>query len=111
MTFESSRPSIQAIQSMVCDEFGISLNDLLARRRSYQVIWPRFTAIWLARGEGHSTNEIGRAFDHRDHTTVMNAEVRIMGRIMTDQAFAARLVRLADRVDAHGQNLRQRMVG
>lgn len=64
-------PSIAAIQRAVCDHYGISVIDMLSRRRRARTVLPRQLAMYIARHQTHhSLPEIGRMFD-RDHTTVI----------------------------------------
>ena len=82
-------PTIHAIQSVVARRFGVTIIDLLSRRRARAVARPRQVAMWLARKMTlNSLPEIGRAFAHRDHTTVMHA-IAVIDRLMeADRVFA-----------------------
>jgi Bacterial dnaA protein helix-turn-helix len=82
-------PTILRIQLAVADRLGVTVFDLLSRRRARKIARPRQIAMWLAR---HTTPcslpEIGRAFGGRDHTTVMHAIARIDGLMAADLAFS-----------------------
>lgn len=66
-------PPIRHIQKEVCLEYGVTLLDMISRRKTRRVVEARQYAMWRARHETLSSYpEIGRAFD-RDHTTVMRA--------------------------------------
>lgn len=68
------RISIDKIISFVCKVFSISRVDLLSRRRQYNVVRPRQTAMYLSRMLTlRSLPEIGRRFGGKDHTTVLHA--------------------------------------
>lgn len=68
----SPPPSIEQIQRLVAAEFGVSVLELVSKRRSATV--PRFVAMYIASRETPlSLPAIGRAFGGRDHTTVENA--------------------------------------
>ena len=85
-------PTIPAIQTVVADRFGMTVLDLLSRRRARAVARPRQVAMWIARHATlHSLPEIGRAFGDRDHTTVMAAIRRVDALMAADPAFAARV--------------------
>jgi len=85
-------PSIPDIQSAVADTFGLTVLDLLSRRRARAVSRPRQVAMWLCRHTTlHSLPEIGRAFGDRDHTTVMHAISRVDELMAADPVFAARV--------------------
>jgi chromosomal replication initiator protein len=58
----------------VAKSFGISMEALLGRNRSHEVVLPRQVAMYLLREEANiSLPQIGEALGGRDHTTVMYA--------------------------------------
>ena len=93
--------TIHEIQQIVCADYGVTVLDLVSRRRQRAIIAPRHVAIWLAR---HCTvaslPDIGRAFGGRDHTTVLHAIARIDARIGSDETFVVRLAKLRRAVDS-----------
>ena len=75
-------PSIAAIQQAACERFGITHADLLSRSRAERVVWPRQAAMYLCKElTEHSLPTIARAFDGRDHTTVIYACKRVAAHI------------------------------
>lgn len=85
-------PTICAIQTVVAEQFGMTVLDLLSRRGARAVARPRQVAMWVCR---HTTlaslPEIGRAFGGRDHTTVMAAIARVDELMAADPVFALRV--------------------
>jgi chromosomal replication initiator protein len=77
----SNRPkvvSIQDIQQMVGEYYGIRIEDFKARKRTKAVAFPRQIAMYLSRElTDYSLPKIGEAFGGRDHTTVMHAHHKI----------------------------------
>jgi chromosomal replication initiator protein len=77
-----ARPAVVAkplqvsdVLQVVSQHFGIRLQDLLGRRRTRSVSYPRNIAIFLARKMTMlSLGEIGMHFDGRDHSTVLHAQ-------------------------------------
>lgn len=66
--------TIDNIQKTVAEYYKIKVADLLSKRRSRSVAWPRQMAMALAKElTNHSLPEIGDAFGGRDHTTVLHA--------------------------------------
>ena len=66
--------TIDLIQTVVCQFFKISKNEMLSARRSRYLVRPRQTAIYLAKLlTSKSLPEIGRSFSNRDHTTVIHS--------------------------------------
>ena len=69
---------MERIQKVVCEEFGLTLNDMVSKRRAQVVARPRQVAMSLCKSlTRKSLPEIGRKFGGRDHTTVLHAVKRI----------------------------------
>lgn len=74
------RVNMREIQKIVATVYGITVEDILSQRRTWNVVRPRQEAMWLAkRFTLHSLPEIGRRFNGRDHTTVLHAVRKIGG--------------------------------
>ncbi|WP_270441077.1 chromosomal replication initiator protein DnaA [Acidaminococcus provencensis] len=66
--------SVEAIQQMVASEYKIRVDDLKAKKRTRNVVYPRQIAMYLAREMTDlSLPRIGESFGGRDHTTVIHA--------------------------------------
>jgi chromosomal replication initiator protein len=80
-------PSIESVQEATCVHFAISRAELLSRSRVERVLWPRQAAMYLCKElTTHSLPAIARAFDGRDHTTVLHACKRVAAHIANSQA-------------------------
>jgi chromosomal replication initiator protein len=80
------RHSVEEIQQRICEQFGLSIDQLLSQSRAQPVAWPRQMAMYLSRELTDQTlPAIGRAFGNRNHTTVMHACKRTAERIATDR--------------------------
>jgi chromosomal replication initiator protein len=78
--------SIERIQQVVSERFGISLQELVGQRRSRAVVYPRHVAMYLCRElTDSSLPKIGDSFGGRDHTTVINATSNITRMIREDR--------------------------
>jgi chromosomal replication initiator protein len=78
--------SIERIQEVVVDRFGISLQELCGERRSQAIVYPRQVAMYLCRElTDSSLPKIGKRFGGRDHTTVIHATSKIAKRIQEDR--------------------------
>jgi chromosomal replication initiator protein len=74
--------SIAAVQDATCAHFGLSRDELLSRSRAERCVWPRQAAMYLCKElTAHSLPTIARAFDGRDHTTVLHACKRVAAHI------------------------------
>jgi chromosomal replication initiator protein len=75
---ERSQVSVERIQQVVIERFGISLEELVSHRRTESIVYPRQVAIYLCRElTDGSLPKIGRDFGGRDHTTVMYSTSKI----------------------------------
>lgn len=78
-------PTVESIQDLTCEAFGVSRDDLLSASRAAGVAWPRQVAMYLAREHtDESLPSIGRSFGGRNHTTVMHACKRTSERMAAD---------------------------
>ena len=92
---ESLRLTMDRIQRIVCDEFGLNLNDMVSKRRAQAVARPRQVAMFLCKTlTRKSLPEIGRKFGGRDHTTVLHAVKRINQLRTEDTDFDIRIKQL-----------------
>jgi chromosomal replication initiator protein len=83
---EPAEISIERIQEVVSQRFGISLQELVGQRRSRSVVYPRHVAMYLCRElTDSSLPKIGDRFGGRDHTTVINATSNITKLIREDR--------------------------
>ena len=99
------QPTIEDVQALTAEAFGLTLDELLSANRSPRLAWPRQVAMYLAREHtGATLPAIGAGFGGRNHTTVMHACRRTTERLASDpEAFA--IVRgLTDQLDCgvHG---------
>jgi chromosomal replication initiator protein len=84
---ESSEVSIEKIQAIISERFGLSLDELCGDKRSQAIVYPRQVAMYLSRElTDSSLPKIGREFGGRDHTTVIHATSKIQRLIREDRA-------------------------
>jgi chromosomal replication initiator protein len=70
--------SIENIQRVVCQEFGLSLAQLKAKNNSRSIAYPRQIAMYLAKElTPASLPQIGREFGGKHHTTVLHSVSKI----------------------------------
>jgi chromosomal replication initiation ATPase DnaA len=86
---QEHRYSVAEIQRAICGHFGITLTDMLSRRRDHKVMIPRQIAMYFCRHlTRRSLPEIGRMFGDKDHSTVHHAVRRTEQRIHHDPIIA-----------------------
>jgi len=84
---EAAQVSIQRIQEMVSDRFGLSLQELCGDKRNQNIVYPRQVAMYLSRElTDSSLPKIGKEFGGRDHTTVIHATSKIARLIREDRS-------------------------
>ena len=84
---ESRQISIDRIQELVCERFGVTHDELTGDRRSQNIVYPRQVAMYLARElTDSSLPKIGKEFGGRDHTTVIHATSKIARLIREDRS-------------------------
>jgi chromosomal replication initiator protein len=84
---ETPQVSIERIQQMVSERFGLSLDELCGEKRSQNIVYPRQVAMYLSRElTDSSLPKIGKQFGGRDHTTVIHANSKIARLIREDRS-------------------------
>lgn len=87
---KTSNDSLNAdeIKKTVCDYYKISLAQLTGSGRAAGITTPRYIAIYLCRIMLNMTFiEIGKEFGNRDHSTIMNACIKVEKCINEDDAY------------------------
>ncbi|MCX7829300.1 MAG: chromosomal replication initiator protein DnaA, partial [Thermanaerothrix sp.] len=77
--------SIDLIQHLVAESFGISVDELLSSKRTSDLALARQVAMYLCREHTEaSLQQIGYGFNKKDHTTVLHACRKIDELLKTD---------------------------
>jgi chromosomal replication initiator protein len=75
---QARKVTIESIQKMVAEQFGLRLVEIKAKNNSRAIVYPRQVAMYLAK---HLTEaslpEIGRQFGGKHHTTVLHSVEKI----------------------------------
>jgi chromosomal replication initiator protein len=86
-TGEAMQISIERIQELICERFGVTHAELTGDRRSQNIVYPRQVAMYLSRElTDSSLPKIGKEFGGRDHTTVIHATSKIARLIREDRS-------------------------
>jgi chromosomal replication initiator protein len=84
---EVPQVTIERIQELVSERFGLSLEELCSDKRSQNIVYPRQVAMYLSRElTDSSLPKIGKQFGGRDHTTVIHATSKIARKIREDRS-------------------------
>ena len=77
---------VHRIQTVVCDYFKITLDDIKGKKRSQNINYPRQVAIYLCRTLAkESFPKIGTYFGGRDHSTIMSSYNKIESDLKTNE--------------------------
>lgn len=81
--------TIKDVKKTICDYYNITNEQLVGNSRVSNLTTPRFIAIYLCRKliPGITYEEIGEEFGNRDHSTIINACIKIEAKINEDQAY------------------------
>ena len=91
------RISIENIQRVVCQEFGLTLPQLKAKNNSRPVAFPRQIAMYLVKElTSASLPQIGREFGGKHHTTVLHSVNKISQLRQADRDINRLINRLLD---------------
>jgi chromosomal replication initiator protein len=89
--------TIEAIQKVVAEQFGLRLNEIKAKDNSRQIVYPRQIAMYLAKQlTDASLPEIGRQFGGKHHTTVLHSVEKIDEARKTDKDLTRMLNKLTE---------------
>jgi chromosomal replication initiator protein len=95
-----TRPlSVETVQTVVAEYYGISVREMTSKRRDKHIVFPRQVAMYLIREEiAMSLPAIGLAFGGRDHTTVLHSYEKISNDAKEDPRVAEDIARLREQL-------------
>jgi hypothetical protein len=83
------RRGVREIIKHTAKHYNVPFLDIIAARRTGEIIMPRHVAMYLAKTiTGHSFPYIGRLMGGRDHTTVMHGVRKITAQLEWDDDLA-----------------------
>lgn len=84
--------TIEGIQNLVCQTYGVRFNDLIGKKRPQNIAFPRQIAMFLCRElTDFSLPKIGESFGGRDHSTILHGIEKIKDAIGKDPALKANI--------------------
>jgi chromosomal replication initiator protein len=94
------RIPMESVASLVCEEFGVTREEMESARRTARIALSRQVAMYLCRHHtDRSLAAIGQAFGGRDHTTVVHS-----------LGVVERRLRVDDRLRVAVQTVQERLV-
>jgi chromosomal replication initiator protein len=102
---EGEPPTVERIQSLTAEAFGIDRAALLRKDRRAHVATARQVAMYLARELTHeSLPELGRSFAGRNHSTVLHAHRRVLAALERDSDLQRTVEDLWTRLGGPGES-------
>lgn len=94
--------TLEEIIKTVADHFKISVKDILSRKKTRNIVFPRQIAMYLSRTiTEESFPEIGNKFGGKDHATVMHACKKILKDISLDRKIATIVDNLKEKITSN----------
>ncbi|MFC5711648.1 chromosomal replication initiator protein DnaA [Thalassorhabdus alkalitolerans] len=91
--------TIQDIQTQVAGHFQIQRDELMAKKRTKTIAFPRQIAMYLSREMTDSSlPKIGEEFGGRDHTTVIHAHEKISKLMSSDEELQQKVQEIIDKL-------------
>lgn len=82
--------TMEYIIARVAQGYGLTVDQMLERRRPARLVWPRQLGMYLCRVIlGETSHAIAQAFRRRDHGTALNAIAAVEAVLQTEPARAA----------------------
>lgn len=82
---ENKKLSMKDIIEVVCDYYGVTIDDINSDKRDHSIVHPRQVATWLCRNmTDNSQKQVGKAVGNRDHSTVISSINKINSEISSD---------------------------
>lgn len=80
--------TVEHIQKIVCEYFGLKIQDIKAKKRTKEIALPRQIAMYMSKQLiGASLSDIGKNFGGKDHATVIYACKQMVDRRSKDESF------------------------
>ena len=96
--------TVEDIQRIVCDYFGIPEHLVRDKTRKREVVQARQVAMYFCKQlTAHALKEIGQRFGGRDHSTVIHAIQSVEDGAETDPRFRETLDEVRHRIDLRGR--------
>jgi chromosomal replication initiator protein len=94
---EENRIRPEEIRQRAADAWGVSVENLVSKRRTKPITVPRQVAMYLIKTElDLPYTEIGALFGGRDHSTVIHSVNKVEADMAADSEFRAKVRRLQD---------------
>lgn len=91
--------SVDTVFSLIAEHYGITVADLIGKKRNKELVYPRHITMYLLREElDMSFPVIGRELGGKDHTTVMHGYNKIVGEIDSSSRIQSDVSKIKERL-------------
>ncbi|MCD6130395.1 MAG: chromosomal replication initiator protein DnaA [Deltaproteobacteria bacterium] len=105
IAYKKEKLSMENIQQAIADNYHITLDNMLSRKRNKEIIKPRKIAIYLIRKlTNHSLSEIKSKFNINSHATIIHAVKKIEDSIQKDEVFRHEIENLEKNLPVMSKN-------
>ncbi len=95
-----SKNKIQKVIGIVADNYNITPDDLIGKKRLSKIAIPRQIAMYICRVHlGESLPKIGTEFGGKDHTTVMHSVNKITNEIKKDKNLEKEIAKITSKLN------------
>ncbi len=99
---EQKALTVEYVQKVVCEYFGLKVQDIKAKKRTRDIAFPRQVAMHLSKVlTDSSLSEIGKNFGGKDHSTVIHACKLIEERRKKDEDFDKKIDYLIKKIKGY----------
>nr|MBC8413811.1 chromosomal replication initiator protein DnaA [bacterium] len=90
------------IQKVVCEYYGLKVQDIKAKKRTRDIAFPRQVAMYLGKAlTDSSLSDIGKHFGGKDHSTVIHACKLIEAKRKSDEDFDSKIEHLTKKIQGY----------
>ena len=101
LTSMTCKQDIKSLLRTVADYFGVSIEDLINKKRDRKTTQARHVAIYLMReGFNCSLTEIGKELGGRNHATILHGYERIASELSTNPTLSNQVAEIKDQLNA-----------
>nr|WP_308551346.1 chromosomal replication initiator protein DnaA [uncultured Peptostreptococcus sp.] len=101
VSYTTKEVNILRIKEMVADAYNISVEDLISKKRTKNIAFPRQVAMYISRNLlDLSLPAIGDEFGGRDHTTVMHAVNKIGDDMLKSEEIKIKIEKIISDLDS-----------
>ena len=96
---KSRKITIDLIKEIVADYYNLTLEDMISKKRTQKIAFPRQIAMYLARElTDNSLPQIGDEFGGRDHTTVIHSYKKIEKKCNEENDFKETVKKIKNKI-------------